>query len=106
MDTGIDTPGSGSGPEMANKKRKVVTSKVANNNNGRASSSWRLVQTLGDKKKMRQACVYSANVPACPHDDCSYKHGQQLGFLPHSPSPLLSLSLAAAAATVTTAAAA
>ena len=50
MDTGIDVPGSGSGSGTANKKRKVVTSKVANNNNGRANSSWGLVQTLTDKK--------------------------------------------------------
>ena len=40
MDNGLDAPGSGSGPGLANKKRKVVTSKVANNNNnGRSNSS-------------------------------------------------------------------
>ena len=33
MDTGLDVSDSGSGPGMANKKRRVVTSKVANNNN-------------------------------------------------------------------------
>ena len=34
MDTGLHVPGSGSGSRTANKKRKVVTSKVSNNNNG------------------------------------------------------------------------
>ena len=44
MDTGLDGPGSGSGLGLANKKRKMVTSKVAdNNNNGRSKSSWGLV---------------------------------------------------------------
>ena len=38
MDTGLDVPGSGSGPGLANKKRKVVTSKVVNDsNNGRST---------------------------------------------------------------------
>ena len=46
MDTGLDVPSFGSGPGLANKKRKVVTSKVANNNNnGRSNSSWGLVRT-------------------------------------------------------------
>ena len=40
MDTGLDVPGSGSGPGLGNEKRKVVTSKVANyNNNGRSNLS-------------------------------------------------------------------
>ena len=40
MDTGLDVPGSGSGSGLVNKKRKVVTSKVADNNNdGRSKSS-------------------------------------------------------------------
>ena len=39
IDTGLDVPSSGSGPRTVNKKRKVVTSKVAYNNNGRANSS-------------------------------------------------------------------
>ena len=48
MDTGLDVPGAGSGPELANKKRKVVTSKVANNNNnGRSNSSWGLKTLRG-----------------------------------------------------------
>ena len=52
MDTGLDVPGSGSDPGLANKKRKVVTSKVANsNNNGRSKSSWGLVRTIADKKE-------------------------------------------------------
>ena len=51
MDTGLDVPGAGSGPGLANKNRKVVTSKVANNNNnGRSNSSWGLVRTIADKK--------------------------------------------------------
>ena len=50
MDTGLDRPGSGSGPGTASMKRKVVTSKVANKNNGCTNSSWGLVQTLADKK--------------------------------------------------------
>ena len=76
MDTGLDVPSPGCGPRMANKKRKVVTSKVANNNNnGRANSSWRLVQTLADTNISRQACVHSANGRACPRNDCSYEHG-------------------------------
>ena len=97
MDTGLDVLGPGSGPGMANKKRKVVTSKVVtskvanNNNNGRANSSWGLVQTLADKKLSRQACVYSANDRACPLTECPYKHGQQLGS-PPPPPPLLPLS--------------
>ena len=87
MDTGLDVLGSGSGPELANKKRKVVTSKVAdNNNNGRSKSSWGLVRTIADKKNAQQACVYYASGRACPRNDCSYEHGQQLGALP-SPSP-------------------
>ena len=89
MDTGLDVPGSGSGPGLANKKRKVVTSKVANSNsNGRSNSSWGLVQTIADKTIARQACVYSASGRACPRNDCSYEHGQQLGPSP-SPSPSL-----------------
>ena len=74
MDTGLDVPGSGSGPGLANKKRKVVTSKVANdnNNNGRSNSSWGLVRTKADTKIARQACVYSASGRACPRNDCSY----------------------------------
>ena len=87
MDTGLDVPGSGSGPGLANKKRKVVTSKVANNNNnGRSNSLWGLVRTIVDKKNARQACVYSASGRASPRNDCSYEHGQQLGVLP-SPTP-------------------
>ena len=40
MDIGLDVPGYGTGPGLANKKRKVVTSKVADNNsNGRSKSS-------------------------------------------------------------------
>ena len=106
MDIGLDVPGYGTGPGLANKKRKVVTSKVAdNNNNGRSKSSWGLVRTIGDKKIARQACVYSASGRACPRNDCSYEHGQQLGALP-SPHPPLpsSLSLATAAATAAAAA--
>ena len=103
MDTGLDVPGYGNGPGLANKKRKVVTSKVAdNNNNGRSKSSWGLVRTIADKKIARQACVYSASGRACPRNDCSYEHGQQLGALPFSPPPPpspSSLSLATAAAT-------
>ena len=39
MDTGLDVPSTGSGPGLANKKRKVVTRKVTNNNkNGRSNS--------------------------------------------------------------------
>ena len=76
MDIGLDVPGYGTGPGLANKKRKVVTSKVAdNNNNGRSKSSWGLVRTIGDKKIVRQACVYSASGRACPRNDCSYEHG-------------------------------
>ena len=90
MDIGLDVPGSGSGPGLANKKRKVVTSKVANsNNNGRSNSSWGLVQTIADKTIARQACVYSASGRACPRNDCFYEHGQKLGS-PPSPSPSLS----------------
>ena len=71
MDIGLDVPGYGTGPGLANKKRKVVTSKVAdNNNNGRSKSSWGLVRTIGDKIVARQACVYSAS-----GNDCSYEHG-------------------------------
>ena len=56
MDTGLDVPGSGSGPRLANKKRKMVTSKVADNsNNGRSKSSWGFVRTIADKKIARQA---------------------------------------------------
>ena len=91
VNTGLDVPGSGSGPGLANKKRKVVTSKVANNNNnGRSNSSWALVRTIADKKIAWQACVYSASGRACPRNNCSYEHGQQLGALP-SPSPPASL---------------
>ena len=54
MDTGLDVPGSGSGPGLANQKRKVVTSKVTDsNNNGRSKASWGLVRTIADKKNMR-----------------------------------------------------
>ena len=92
MDIGLDVPGYSTGPGLANKKRKVVTSKVADNNsNGRSKSSWGLVRTIGDKKIARQACVYSASGRACPRNDCSYEHGQQLGALP-PPPPLLPLS--------------
>ena len=88
MDTGLDVPGYGSGPGLANKKRKVVTSKVADkNNNGRSKSLWGLVRTIADKTIARQACVYSASGRACPRNDCSYEHGQQLGALPSSPLP-------------------
>ena len=67
MDTGLDVPGYGSGPGLANKKRKVVTSRVAdNNNNGRSKSSWGLVRTIADEKIARQACVYSVSGRACP----------------------------------------
>ena len=87
MDTGLDVPGFGSGPGLANKKRKLVTSNVANNNNnGRSNSSRGLVKTIADKKNARQACVYSASGRVCPRNDCSYEHGQQLGSLP-SPTP-------------------
>ena len=93
MDTGLDVPGSGSGPGLANKKRKVVTSKVVHsdfslNNNGRSNSSWGLLRTIADKKFARQACVYSASGRACPRNDCSYEHGQQLGALPSPPPPI------------------
>ena len=72
MDTGLDVPGSGSGPGLANKKSKVVTSKMANNNNNeRSNSSWGLVRTIADTKIARQACVYSASGRACPRNDCS-----------------------------------
>ena len=108
MDIGLDVPGYGTGPGLANKKRKVVTSKVAdNNNNGRSKSSWGFVRTIADKKIARQACVYSASGRACPRNDCSYEHGQQLGALPFPPpppSPPSSLSLATAAATAAAAA--
>ena len=109
MDTGLDVPGSGSGPGLANKARKVVTSKVANsNNNGRSNSSWGLVQTIADKTIARQACVYSASGRACPRNDYFYEHGQQLGPppspAPSLPSPPSSLSLAAAVATAAAAA--
>ena len=88
MDIGLDVPGYGTGPGLANKKRKVVTSKVAdNNNNGRSKSSWGLVRTIRDKKNARQACVYSASGCACPRNDCPYEHGQQLGALPSPPPP-------------------
>ena len=90
MDTEFDVPGSGSDPGLANKKRKVVTSKVANNE--RFNSSWGLVKTIADKKNALKACVYSASGRACPRNDCSYEHGQQLGPLP-PPPPLPSLSL-------------
>ena len=66
METGLDVAGSGSGPGTANKKRNVVTSKVANNNNGRTNSLWGLVQTLADNIISRQTCVHSANDRACP----------------------------------------
>ena len=90
MDIGLDVPGYGTGPGLANKKRKVVTSKVAdNNNNGRSKSSWGLVRTIGDQKIAWQACVYSASGRACPRNDCSYEHGQQLGALPSPPPPHL-----------------
>ena len=92
-DTGLDVPGYGSGPRLANKKRKVVTSKVAdNNNNGRSKSSWGLVRTIADKEIARQACVYSASGRACPRNDCSYEHGQQLGAPSPHPPPFLPLS--------------
>ena len=107
MDIGLDVPGYGTGPGLANKKRKVDTSKVAdNNNNGRSKSSWGLVRTIGDKKNARQACVYSASGRACPRNDCPYEHGQQLGALPSPPPPPSpsSLSLATAAATAAAAA--
>ena len=94
MGTGLDVPGSGSGPGMANKNRKVITSKVANNNNGRVNSSWGLVQTLADIEKSWH--VYSANGRACPRNDYSYEHDQEL----RPPS----LSLAAAATTAAAAA--
>ena len=94
MDTGLDVPGSGSGPGLANKKRTVVTSKVANkNNNGRSNSSWGLVRTIADYKISRRACIYSVSGRACPHNDCSYEHGQQLGSLPPPPPPPPSLPL-------------
>ena len=105
MDNGLDVPGSGSGPGLANKKRKVVTRKAANNNNnGRSNSSWGLVKTIADKTIAWQACVYSASGRACPRNDCFYEHGQQLGSLPSPPPPLPSLSLAAVAATAAAAA--
>ena len=70
MNTGLDVPGSGSGPGLVNKKRKVVTSKVADNyNNGRSNSSWGLVRTIADKKIAPQACVYSASSRAYPRHD-------------------------------------
>ena len=104
MDIGLDVPGYGTGPGLANKKRKVVTSKVAdNNNNGRPKSSWGLVRTIAGKNIGQQACVYSASGSACPRNDCSYEHGQQLVALP-SPPPPSSLSLATAAATIAAAA--
>ena len=88
MDTGLDVPGSGSGPALANKKRKVVTSKVANNNNnGRSNSSWGLVRTISDIKIARQACVYSASCRACPRNEYSYEHVQQLEAPPTPPPP-------------------
>ena len=103
MDTGLDVPGSGSGPGLANKKRKMVTSEVADNsNNGRSKLSWGLVRTTADKKIARQACVYSASGRACPRNECSYEHRQQLGAL--SPPLPSSLSLATAAATAAAAA--
>ena len=75
MDTGFDVPGSGNGPGLANKKRKVVTSKVANNNNnGRSNSLGGLVRTIAVKNIARQACVYSTSGRACPHNDCSYEN--------------------------------
>ena len=93
MDTGLDVPGYGSGPGLANKKRKVVTSKVADNNsNGRSKSSWGLVRTIAAKNIARQACVYSASGRACPRNDCSYER-QQLGDPPPPPPlPFLPLS--------------
>ena len=88
MDTGLDVPGSGNGPGLANKKRKVVTSKVANNNNnGRSNSLGGLMRTIAVRNIARQACVYSTSGRACPRNDCAYEHGQQLGSLP-SPPPL------------------
>ena len=63
MDTGPDVPASGSGPEMANKKKRVVTSKVFNNNSGRANSSWGLVQTLADEKN-RGRCASTPRTAA------------------------------------------
>ena len=55
IDTGLDVPGSGSGPGLAKKKSKVVTSKMANNNNNeRSNSSWGLVRTIADTKIARR----------------------------------------------------
>ena len=93
MDTGLDVLGSGTGLGLANKKRKVVTSKVAdNNNNGRSKASWGLVRTIADKNLARQACVYSASGRACSRNDCSYEHGHQLGALSSPSPPFLPLS--------------
>ena len=58
-----------------------------NNNNGRSNSSWGLVRTIADKTIAWQACVYSASGHACPRNECSYNHGQQLGALPSPPPP-------------------
>ena len=103
MDTVLDVPGSGSSPGLANKKRKVATSKVANNNNnGRSNSSWGLVKTIADKKIAWQACVYSASGRACPRNDCLrvWPAARIPPLpLPPPPPPLPSLSLAAVAAT-------
>ena len=43
MDIGLDVLGFDSGSRTANKKRKVVTSKVSNNNNGRVILLWGLM---------------------------------------------------------------
>ena len=89
IDTGLDVPGSGSGPGIANMKRKVVTSKVANNNNGRANSSWELVQTLADEKNRGRRASTPRTARGCPRNDCSYEYDQQLGSPPpHTPIPL------------------
>ena len=65
MNTGLDVLGSGSGPGLTNKKTKVVTIKVANNNNnGRSNSSWGLVKTIADKK-MRGRRASTPRAAAC-----------------------------------------
>ena len=106
MDIGLDVPGYGTGLGLANKKRKVVTSKVAdNNNNGRSKSSWGLVRTIGDKKKMRGR---RASTPrAAAHAPATIVLTSMASSLEPSPPPPpspSSLSLATAAATAAAAA--